>query len=225
VTTLPRRFNRVKNVTIDTAARLMHHRGAHETMTIPNARASRRRETRTPVAVRLHRGFEAVHYVHRSLTLRNLLVKLITFVYIGGLYILIPVLPVVASLIFLKKKYVLEYTATLKKLKIHIDALREGSVAYYFSSLFNLVTEPAVEIAGNCIRCGECCMNKRCVFLEQIGEKEYQCGVYHSPLRKFSNCGAYPVSQRDIDRYACPSYYVIQQIPIKVVFEPNATRS
>ncbi len=157
--------------------------------------------------------------------MRNLLVRAITFVYIGGLYILLPLLPVLSSLIFLKRKYVSEYRTTIKKFVVHLEALREGSVSYYISNLFNLVSEAPVEIGGSCVRCGECCMNKRCVFLEQINEKEYQCGVYHSPLRKFSNCGAYPVSQRDIDRYACPSYYVIKQIPIKVVFEPNATRS
>jgi hypothetical protein len=157
--------------------------------------------------------------------LRNLLVRAITFVYIGGLYILLPVLPVLASVIFLRKKYLTQYSTTIKKLIIHLEALREGSVSYYFSNLFNTVSDAPAEIGGSCIRCGECCMNKRCVFLEQINEKEYQCGVYHSPLRKFSNCGAYPVSQRDIDRYACPSYYVIREIPIKVVFGPNATHT
>jgi hypothetical protein len=157
--------------------------------------------------------------------LRNLLVKTITFVYISGLYILLPVLPVLASTIFVRKKYIVEYPQTIKKLIVHLEALREGSVSYYISGLFNLMSEAPVEIGGSCVRCGECCMNKRCVFLEQVSETEYQCGVYHSPLRKFSNCGAYPVSQRDIDRYACPSYYVIKQIPIKVVFEPNITRS
>lgn len=157
--------------------------------------------------------------------MRNLLVKAITFVYIGGLYILLPVLPLVASVIFVKKKYAVEYITTIKKLVVHLEALREGSVSYYIANLFNVVVESPAEIGGSCVRCGECCMNKRCVFLEQVGEKEYQCGVYHSALRKFSNCGSYPVSQRDIDRYACPSYYVIKQIPIKVSFEPNITRS
>ena len=157
--------------------------------------------------------------------LRNLFVRAITFVYIGGLYILLPLLPVLASAIFFRKKYIIQYATTIKKLIVHLEALREGSVRHYFANLFDLVSESSAVIGGSCVRCGECCMNKRCVFLEQVNEKEYQCGVYHSPLRKFSNCGAYPVSQRDIDRYACPSYYVIKQIPIKVVFEPNVTRS
>ena len=61
------------------------------------------------------------------------------------------------------------------------------------------------EIAGSCVQCGNCCMNKRCVFLEPIDNDRYQCGIYHSPLRRWSNCGSFPLHAHDIARYACPS--------------------
>ena len=44
-------------------------------------------------------------------------------------------------------------------------------------------------------------------------DDKYQCGIYHSPLRQFSNCGSFPLSAHDIERYACPGYAVAQEAP------------
>jgi len=91
-----------------------------------------------------------------------------------------------------------------------------GSVtSVAFSPDGRTVASGDVTIRGHCNRCGACCLNRKCLFLEQTGEKEYICGIYGTTLRKFTNCGPYPQSQFDIDLYDCPTYYVFHNIPVR----------
>lgn len=48
----------------------------------------------------------------------------------------------------------------------------------------------------------------------------FACGIYSSGWRKYSNCGSFPLSQHDLDRYACPSYHVVPEQ--KIQFYPKA---
>jgi len=146
--------------------------------------------------------------------LRKLLVPFVTNSYICAFYLFLPVMPILASIVFFRSRFTLQYVHTLKKLVVHIEALGEGPLQHYFSNVAGRVREVPVEIEGSCVQCGNCCMNRRCVFLEQLADDKYQCGIYHSPFRRFSNCGSFPLNQRDIDRYACPSYFVARPQPV-----------
>jgi hypothetical protein len=120
--------------------------------------------------------------------------------------IALPVLPIVFAVVFLKKKYIVNYGNSLKKLKVHHTALSNGPVHRYFGSFFKVRLDQTEHITGSCTQCGNCCLNQACFFLEKIEEDKFQCGIYHSPFRQFSNCGAFPISVEDIQRYSCPSY-------------------
>lgn len=135
--------------------------------------------------------------------------KLAANLYIGALFVLLPLIPLLASVIFLKWKYVLEYWHYMKKMKIHIGALREGPALHYFEDVIGRKRVIPEDIEGSCVQCGNCCMEKRCVFLEEASDLRFQCGIYHSPWRKFSNCGSFPLNAHDIQRYACPSYQTV----------------
>jgi hypothetical protein len=63
-------------------------------------------------------------------------------------------------------------------------------------------------------------MNHRCAFLVARGEGIFQCGIYTSFWRRFSNCSAFPVNAHDIERYACPSYFVVRAEPVRVIETP-----
>ena len=78
-----------------------------------------------------------------------------------------------------------------------------------------------VAIHGECIQCGNCCLNRRCAFLEPVAGDKYQCGIYSSYLRRFSNCGSFPLHAHDIARYQCPSYYVAGEQPIAWIKLPK----
>ena len=138
--------------------------------------------------------------------MRKKIAPAVAWVYLASLYLLLPLMPQLASLLFWRGKYMREYRSTLHKLRIHIAALGEGPARHYFHDVMGRGSDVPQEIHGACVQCGNCCMNRRCVFLEAVDNEKYQCGIYHSPFRRLSNCGSFPLNQWDIDRYACPSY-------------------
>ena len=146
--------------------------------------------------------------------LKKYLVHILALAVLGCMYLLLPLLPLLASVAYLRSKYVLQYGRTLKKMLIHIQALSEGPMHHYFQDVAGRQTSVPAEISGACTQCGNCCLDKRCVFLEKTNDDKYLCGIYHSPLRRFSNCGSFPLSAHDIERYACPGYSVMQEAPI-----------
>ncbi len=147
-------------------------------------------------------------------TLKSYVIRVLALAYMGLLYLLLPLLPLISSVLFLRSKYVLHYWTTLKKMVIHLQALSEGPVLHYIQDVAGRQSSIPAEIRGECTQCGNCCLDKRCVFLEKTADDKYQCGVYHSPLRRYSNCGSFPLSAHDIERYACPGYTVVQEAPI-----------
>ncbi len=130
--------------------------------------------------------------------------------YIGALRLMLPVAPIFASLVFGRRKYLLDYDDFIQRMRIHIAALQEGPARHYFEDVLGRAKAVPAEITGSCVQCGNCCMNKRCLFLEPIANGRFQCGIYHSPLRRLSNCGSFPLNAYDISRYACPSYQVVE---------------
>lgn len=123
--------------------------------------------------------------------------------------VLVPVMPVVISVLLLDLKYVRRYQAYKVKFQTHVNALRQGPIQHYFSDVWMKYKDIPVSIEGECVQCGNCCLNKQCAFLEPIDNDKYQCGIYNSMLRRFSNCNSFPLHAQDIERYACPSYKVV----------------
>jgi hypothetical protein len=153
--------------------------------------------------------------------LRTLLARFASWVAVGTFWLLWPLLPLLASIAFLNRRYLLDYTGMLRKFAIHLRAVREGPADTFFGTVLGVhANEAPVEIGGHCVQCGNCCMNHRCVFLEPRGGGIFQCGIYTSPLRRVSNCGAFPVSAQDIQRYDCPSYFVVKAEPVRIL-EPQ----
>lgn len=150
--------------------------------------------------------------------------------YISALYALLPLLPVLATLVFGKKTFFLNYRLTIRKALRHIAALRKGPVVHFFHDVLGRVHQVPENVQGECVQCGNCCMHQQCVFLESTEGNKFQCGIYHSPFRKLSNCGSFPLNKYDIERYACPSYFVpaaavqaVQWIPRKLTEVPSIT--
>ena len=138
-----------------------------------------------------------------------------------GAEYLILILPFIFSLIFLKTKYILNYRDTLQKLRIHHKALSQGPVKRYVESFFSVRLNQSDQITGSCTQCGNCCLDKKCVFLEPLTDGKFECGVYNSPFRRFSNCGTFPISEEDIVRYDCPGYILTPYPVIKISIETS----
>ena len=127
--------------------------------------------------------------------------------------LLIPVSPLLMFLLFWKKKFILEYSSSVKKMRIHLEAISQGPVLHFLEDVFLRNKNIPVQIQGSCVQCGNCCLEKKCFFLEPVGEDKFQCCIYDSTWRRFSNCNSYPLHAEDIERYNCPSFSVV---PVRV---------
>jgi hypothetical protein len=131
-----------------------------------------------------------------------------------GFRMLVPAMPVIMGILLRDLRYVRHYRHYVGKFSVHFDALREGPVRHYLSDVFLQVKQVPDTIEGECVQCGNCCLNKRCAFLEPVAEDKYQCGIYGSFMRRMSNCGSFPLHAHDIARYQCPSYFVAPAKPV-----------
>jgi hypothetical protein len=147
----------------------------------------------------------------RAPDLKDFLARCVVTCLITLLYCLLPILPLLAAMAFLRWRFVRDYPNTLRKMRVHLKAMGQGPAQHFFRDVLGRASIVPAEIRGSCVQCGNCCMERQCAFLEQVGKDQYQCGIYHSIWRRFSNCGSYPLNQHDIDRYACPSYYAVSK--------------
>jgi hypothetical protein len=141
--------------------------------------------------------------------LKELLARCTAQCLITLLYCLLPLLPLLATMAFMRWRFVRHYPNTLRKMRVHLKAMRQGPMQHFFRDVLGRAPTVPAQIRGSCVQCGNCCMERRCAFLEQVDNDRYQCGIYNSVWRRFSNCGSYPLNQHDIDRYACPGYYAV----------------
>lgn len=155
--------------------------------------------------------------------MRRFIARLVGYSYITLMYLALPVLPLLAGLIFWRRGYILHYRKTLTKTKAHIFAMQRGPAVHYFQDVFGRANKVPENIKGECIQCGNCCMNHQCMFLEQVAENRYLCGIYGSPFRALSNCSSFPLNRVDIDRYACPSYFISPKRDRTIQIYPQST--
>lgn len=141
--------------------------------------------------------------------MNRLFASVLTRVLVFSLVLLFPFLPFLATLVFWRLDFSRHYLQTLKKIWCHLQAMQEGPALHYFADVMGRASQVPEAMGGSCVQCGNCCMNRRCMFLKPIDDGKYQCGIYTSPLRRFSNCGSFPLNAYDIERYECPSYFVI----------------
>ena len=131
--------------------------------------------------------------------------------------LLAPVLPFFLFLLFWDKKIILNYTDSLRKIRIHLEELSKGPVTHFLEDVFLREKNIPVQIKGACTQCGNCCLNKQCFFLKAAEDDKLQCGIYDSFWRRFSNCNSYPLHAHDIERYACPGFSVIHITPVSTL--------
>ena len=162
--------------------------------------------------------------------LKNFIIKSTTRIVVILACCLLPIWPFFMAIAFSKYKFIFNYWSTLKALVVYFEALKAGPIEHYLLDVAAVKNVIPANIQGSCIKCGNCCLDKKCVFLERISEDEYICGIYSSPLRKFSNCNSFPLDARDIERYSCPSFSVApvehsQTIAFNPQYKTNWMRS
>jgi len=147
----------------------------------------------------------------------------------GFMGLFVPVAPFVASAIARDLSYLRDYRRTVLKGASHLRG-QVQSRAFSRYVLYGRLPKPVDEaVVGQCTHCGNCCMHRRCIFLDWSPEGDSRCRIYKSGFWKKLACGRYPESSLDISLYDCPSFTTVpvtemaprrRVIPLVPVSEP-----
>jgi len=62
---------------------------------------------------------------------------------------------------------------------------------------------------GTCTHCGNCCLNRSCLFLDFDAAGRSSCRIYGGRFWSVLNCSRYPESRNDIELYRCASFTAV----------------
>lgn len=154
------------------------------------------------------------------------------------MWLFLPLAPWVCALIAWDKRYALRYTSSLIQCAhmlremMRAQVITRALVRRSSQRLWRRVSQRSLRrmsvfaasenkreerIVGECTHCGQCCINKSCVYLQLGKGDESRCGIYNNWFWKRLTCGEYPISSEQIDIYSCPSFHAI---PVKVIAFP-----
>ena len=135
----------------------------------------------------------------------------------GFMGLLLPIAPLVASILARDSAYLWDYRRSLVKSAGHLRSqVRSRAFSRYvlYGRLHKPVGETEREteretLVGECTHCGNCCMHRSCVFLDWSPEGASRCRIYNSSFWKQLACGRYPESSLDIALYDCPRFTAV----------------
>ena len=115
----------------------------------------------------------------------TLYARLMTYSLISGIVLTVPIWPPMLTVMTGQMKHTRRYFRTIRKGFTHLHALiKMRAIHRYFSGEGNKPQQQAAQnIGGFCNRCGQCCLERRCMFLEKQSDAEYLCGIYGTWLR------------------------------------------
>lgn len=150
-------------------------------------------------------------------------------------FLLLPVVPFAASAVARDWSYGRRYARTVVRGAAHFRAtLRDRAISRYLvHRLPNVRVEPQERIVGACTHCGNCCLSRRCLFLDFDEAGRSSCRIYGTPFWNRLSCSLYPANRRDIELYRCPSFATEPEpesmrrtvIPLRVMRTPPEERN
>lgn len=150
---------------------------------------------------------------------------------LAGGFLLLPLWPLVAGALARDWRYLSRYPHSVLAAVAHMRAgYRTHALARHL--VRTVAPRRSEKPVGRCTHCGNCCLQKSCIFVEFDAAGHSSCRIYGTRLWKLLACGEYPVDAQDIELYACPSFSIPSgQSKAKVIMihpvagVPAATRS
>lgn len=151
------------------------------------------------------------------------LARLIDLVTRIAMWLLLPLGPVAAAVIARNWGYLRNYPRSLRASVRHLRGLGRGqpirrAVERWLASDDAAGTTTEM-VSGACTHCGQCCLEKACIFLRHDEAGRSRCEIYNTRFWSLLPCGDYPVSASEIAQYDCPSYsaHTVRVIPIRAL--------
>jgi hypothetical protein len=141
-------------------------------------------------------------------TIASWLARGLEFGATGLMFALLPLGPFIATAIARDGSYTRRYRATLVRGAAHARAMfRDRAISrYLLRRRRNGGAGTRDYIVGACTHCGNCCLNRSCVFLDFDDGGRSRCRIYGSRFWGLLNCSRYPESRNDIELYRCTSF-------------------
>ncbi len=120
--------------------------------------------------------------------------------------VLLPLLPLAATLASADPGYLRRYGGTMR---ICAHMLRAMARKRVIGRNLRRILHGSVDsgrIEGHCVHCGNCCIDRKCVFVRVDANGRSSCSIYGSRTFAALSCGQYPINAADIAVYACPTF-------------------
>lgn len=120
--------------------------------------------------------------------------------------VLLPLLPLATTLVSADPGYVRRYASTMRNCAHMLRAMARKRV---IGRNLHRVLRGAVDtgrVEGHCVHCGNCCIDRKCVFVRVDTNGRSSCSIYGSRAFTALSCGQYPINAADISVYACPTF-------------------
>lgn len=103
-----------------------------------------------------------------------------------------------------------DWAGAMRKAAAHTAELRAiGVLRRLVEQGLDNAANAGTRIEGACTHCGRCCINGKCVFVSFDAQGCSSCAIHGRWFFRRLSCGAYPISARDIEAYACPSFRAV----------------
>lgn len=136
--------------------------------------------------------------------------KLIEWVLLAVLWIALPLSPVIVAIIAGDARYARQWGATMRQMALSLRSMARAEVIArrVWAHDPQAARERATwQIGGECSHCGNCCLDRSCVFLSYDQDGRSRCGIYGTWFFRRLTCGGYPMTRDDIRIYDCPSFH------------------
>jgi hypothetical protein len=122
----------------------------------------------------------------------------------------LPTAPLWMALIAGSSAPLRNWGAAMRKAAAHTAELRAvGVLRRTVEQGMDAAAAAGWRIEGACTHCGRCCVNGKCVFVSFDAQGQSSCAIHGRWFFRRLSCGAYPISARDIEAYACPSFRAV----------------
>ena len=145
-------------------------------------------------------------------------------VLLATMALLLPLAPFACAVLSGQMRFLWRYAKTIEQSANSLRALyRADVIARNFERAFIERLLPAQVrqhralhdgVQGDCTHCGQCCLDRHCVFLDWTAAGLSRCSIYNNRFWKLTSCGKYPIDSRSIAVYDCPSF---KAIPVRVM--------